>query len=1084
MLKSLYNKGLQRDATLKGLLTLFFFTLMISISWAQEFSLGGKIVDENNQAIPGASVQLKGKNISTLTDQDGVFELRAKLGDVLNVSFVGYTPQQVTVASQQALTVMLLSANNDLDEVVVIGYGTARKRDLTGAVGTVKADDIRNVPVATAAQAITGKVAGVSVVTQSGAPGAGVNILVRGGTSITGETSPLYVVDGFVMEDALMKIDVNDVESIDILKDASATAIYGARGANGVVLVTTKSGKSGRTIVDYNGYVSVEGLSKKLDLLSIEDYVKYQYEFQTLAGRQQDFATMYGGDPSAADFASGAYARIAADYGSRAGLDWQEEVFGGQAILQNHNINVSGGNEKTKMMLSFNNTNQDGILAKSGFRRNSVRAKINHELVKGLNLDFNSMFQDANTQGDGSLGGMLKMSILQPATGGVRFTDEQLLHTDIADELQAINSQYDVYNPIIMNDAVTKGKAARLANVNLGLTAKFLNDFTFRTSGTYQWEQTRTDSWDDGRTMNARNNGGPYGAINNSEGFQWQWTNTLSWLKDINSHHINLMAGHEVRYEESQGLGHDYYEFPSSNFGLKDVSLAGRTERGESEALRYGIVSGFFRGMYNYDDRYLVTATIRADGVSTFKSGNKWGAFPSASAAWNIHNEDFMEDNGVFDQLKLRVGYGTTGNDRIGSTRYTTLYGSTVLGIGNANVVGVKPGDVLGNPLLVWEKTQTTNLALDMSFLKNRINLTADFYNNESKNLLLQVEIPTSTGYKQQYQNIASLRNRGVELSLNSLNISKEDFQWKSAFNITFNRSKINSLYSGSSNDYLLTSYESRINFLTRVGGPVSSFYGYKYDGVYTTDDFEQQADGSYLLKDGVASLKGRNRSTVKPGDVKYATVVGETDEAGNPVWSTEDRTVIGSPEPKFFGGFNNEFIYKNFDLGIFLNFSYGNKAFNMNSQRFMGPYLPNQNSLARMANYYTLIDRDTGLETKDLNKLAELNPGEQNKSQLWSLNATNNIAISDPLDYYLEDASFLRINNITLGYTLPQEVSKRVFMQKLRFYVTLNNIHTFTNYSGYDPEVSASESLLTRGVDNSAYPRTKSFVAGVNLTF
>ncbi|SJN34254.1 TonB family protein / TonB-dependent receptor [Sphingobacterium sp. JB170] len=1057
---------------------------MISLSWAQEFNLKGKVIDASNQAIIGASVQVGGEKSATLTDQDGAFTLTASLGDVLTISYVGYSPEQIKVATQQPLTVILSGSNNDLDEVVVIGYGTARKRDLTGAVGTVKADDIRNVPVTTAAQAITGKVAGVSVVTQSGAPGAGVNILVRGGTSITGSTSPLYVVDGFVMEDALMKIDINDVESIDILKDASASAIYGARGANGVVLVTTKSGKSGRTTVDYNGYVSIEGLSKKLDLLSVADYVKYQYEFQSLQGNQQDFATMYGGDPSSADFASGAYARIAADYGSRSGLDWQEEVFGGQAILQNHNINVSGGNEKTKMMLSFNNTNQDGILAKSGFRRNSIRAKINHELVKGLNLDFSSMFQDANTQGDGSLGGMLKMSILQPATGGVRFTDEQLLYTDIADELQAINSQYDVYNPIIMNDAITKGKAARLANVNLGLTAKFLDDFTFRTSGTYQWEQTRSDSWDDGRTMNARNNGGPYGSINNSEGFQWQWTNTLSWLKDFGNHHLNLMAGHEIRYEESQALGHDYYEFPSSNFGLKDVSLAGRTERGKAEAARYGIVSGFFRAMYNYDDRYLVTATVRADGVSTFKTGNKWGAFPSASAAWNIHNESFMADNGIFDQLKLRVGYGTTGNDKIGSTRYTTLYGSTVLGIGNANVIGVKPGDVLGNPLLVWEKTQTTNLALDMSVLKNRINLTADFYNNESKNLLLQVEIPTSTGYKQQYQNIASLRNRGVELSLNTLNIAKKDFQWKSAFNITFNRSKINGLYNGSANDYLLTSYESRINFYTQVGGPVSTFYGYKYDGVYTTDDFQQQADGTYLLKDGVASQKGKNRNTVKPGDVKYQSVIGETDEAGNPVWSAEDRTSIGSPEPKFFGGFNNEFIFKNFDLGVFLNFSYGNKAFNMNSQRFMGPYLPNQNSLAAMAEYYTLIDPATGMETKDLAKLAEINPDQRSKKQLWSLNPTNNIAISDPLDYYLEDASFLRINNVTLGYTLPTDVSKKLFMQKLRVYVTLNNLHTFTNYSGYDPEVSASESLLTRGVDNSAYPRTKSFVAGVNLTF
>ncbi|MBD1420471.1 SusC/RagA family TonB-linked outer membrane protein [Sphingobacterium chuzhouense] len=1073
-----------RNGDLKRLFVLLFFCGMVSTGWAQEFSLSGRVTDANNKPINGASVQVKGKSVSTLTGEDGTFSLSLTVGDVLEVSYVGYIPEEMTVTNRNPVTVLLTTANNDLDEVVVIGYGTARKRDLTGAVGSVKGDDIRQVPVTTAAQALTGKVAGVNVVTQSGAPGADVNITVRGGTSITGSTAPLYVVDGFVMEDALMKIDANDIENIDILKDASATAIYGARGANGVVLITTKSAKSGRTSVDYNAYMSVERLSQKLDLLGIEEYVKYQYEYQTLAGRQANFANMYGGDVDAPDFASGAYSRIHNDYGSRAGIDWQEEVFGGNGILQNHNVNISGGNEKTKLMLSYNNTNQDGILAKSGFRRNSIRAKVDHQLFEGVNVDFNSLFQDANRQGGGSLGGMLKMSALQPVTGGVRYTDEEMLYTDIGEDLQAIDSQYDIFNPIIMNDARNQERASRLANVNVGLTARFLDNFTFRTQGSYQWGQTRNDFWDDGRTMNARNNRGPYGSIDNAEGFEWQWTNTLSWMKDMDKHHLNLMVGHEVRYEESQGLKHEYFEFPPSNFGLKDVSLAGRTERGESKANRYGIVSGFFRGIYNYDDRYLLTATVRADGVSTFRQGNKWGAFPSASAAWNIHNESFMEDNGIFDQLKLRFGYGTTGNDKIGSTRYATLYGSTVVAVNNTTVIGVRPSNVLGNPDLVWEKTQTANLALDLAFLNNRINLTADFYNNESKNLLLEADIPTSTGYSKQYQNIATLRNRGVELSLNSLNIRNDNFQWKSAFNITFNRSRVGRLFGSAGNEYMITSYDSRVNFYTQVGGPVSTFYGYKYDGVYTTDDFVQNGDGTYTLKDGVASLKGKNRSSIKPGDVKYLPVTGQTDENGNPVWSPDDRTELGNPEPKFFGGVNNEFIYKGFDLSVFLNFAYGNKVFNMNTQRFMGPYLPNQNSLGNMADRFTLIDPITGLETTDLDRLAALNPNQHDANQVWSLNSGNNIAISDPLDYYLEDASFLRINNITLGYTLPGEVSKKAFIQRLRFYVTLNNVHTFTKYSGYDPEVSATDAILTRGVDNSAYPRIKSFVAGINLTF
>jgi len=325
-----------------------------------------------------------------------------------------------------------------------------------------------------------------------------------------------------------------------------------------------------------------------------------------------------------------------------------------------------------------------------------------------------------------------------------------------------------------------------------------------------------------------------------------------------------------------------------------------------------------------------------------------------------------------------------------------------------------------------------------------------------------------------------------VEFTLRTVNIKKQDFQWQTNFNITFNRSKTLGLYGSSSenSDFMLNNLSSRIDFITRVGETVGQFYGYKYDGVYTTDNFTQNADGSYTLKDGVASLKGKNRASIKPGDVKYLPTAGETDSNGNPVWSTNDRTVIGNPEPKFFGGLGNTFSYKKFDLNVFLNFAYGNKAFNMNTQRFMGPYLPNQNSLGKMAERFTLVDPVTGTETKDLNRLAELNPNQYQKDQVWSLNSTNNIAISDALDYYLEDASFLRINNITLGYTMPQELSKRAFIQKMRVFLTLNNIHTFTKFSGYDPEVASTSSILTRGVDNSAYPRTKSFVVGLNLTF
>ncbi|WP_013663793.1 MULTISPECIES: SusC/RagA family TonB-linked outer membrane protein [Sphingobacteriaceae] len=1063
------------------LLTVLLFYALLPSAFSQQPVRGKVISSQDGASLPGVSVFVKGTKQGTTTDADGNFVLQAGEDAVLVFSFMGYHSKEVP--AKGVSTVPLEEDSQGLDEVVVIGYGTARRRDLTGAVGTVKGSEIRNIPVTNAAQAITGRVAGVNVVTQSGAPGADINITVRGGTSITQGTNPLYIVDGFQMENALRNVDINDIESIEVLKDASATAIYGARGANGVILITTKSGKSGKTEVNYNTYFSFEKLSSKLDLLSTEQYVKYQYEFQTLGGKESQWANMFGGDVSSSDFYTGAYDRIARDYGSRAGIDWQDLVFGDQAILQNHNVNINGGSEKTKFMVSYNFTGQDGILAKTGYERNSVRAKFNQRLAEGISLDFNTNLQATKTEGGGSLGGMLKMSVLQPPTGGIRFTDEQLIQSDIAEELQAEDSQYDIYNPIITNDAVTQTKYARLAGVNMGLNVDFLKDFTFRTAGSYQWTQTRSDYWDDGRTRTAQNNKGPYGSRNNSEKFIWQIVNTLSWKKSFDKHNFNAVLGQETTYEESMSLNNTYYEFPENNFGLNDVGMAGRIDRPSSDKSRYGLVSGFARLMYNYDDRYLLTATIRRDGVSKFMPGRQWGTLPSASAAWNIDREQFMENIDFFDQLKFRVGYGTTGNCDIGNNTYTTLYQSTTYAINNVEVNGLKPTDKLGNPLLQWEKTQTTNIGLDFSILKNRVSLTADYYNNISKNLLISVAIPTSTGYTSQNQNVASIRNRGFEFLLNTVNVRSNDFQWTTSLNISFNRSKVLSLFGGD-RDYMRTNLSSRVDFWTELNNTVGLFYGYQYDGIYTTDDFIQNGDGSYTLKDGVASLKGKARSSIKPGDVKYVALSGETDADGNPVWSTNDRTVIGTPEPKYFGGINNTFAYKGFDLSVFLNFSYGNQVFNMNSQRYIGPYLPNQNSLSVMNNRFTLIDPATGMQTSDLGRLAELNPNQHDKKAMWSLHSPNNIAITDALDYYLEDGSFLRINNITLGYTLPKSWLQKAFINNARIYCTLNNIHTFTGYSGYDPEVSATGSILTRGVDNSAYPRTKSIVVGANLTF
>lgn len=1070
------------------LLMLLLISCPLSI-FAQNKTLTGTVRDAIDVVI-GASVTVKGdKSIGTITDMDGNFKLSVPVSaKELVVSFIGYEDQTVLIGNKTHFAVTLKESSVMLEEVVAIGYAKVKRKELTGSSVSVGSKDLAIAPVTTAAQALAGKAAGVNIVQQSGAPGADINITVRGGTSITQGTEPLYIVDGFQMENGLQNVDINDIETIDVMKDASATAIYGARGSNGVILITTKSGKAGKTEVSYNGFVSFDRLGKKLDLMGVEDYVKYQYEFQLLRGNEDNFSNIFGGDINSGDFYTGAYGRIANEYGNRAGIDWQDEVFGNTGITQNHNVNISGGSEKTKYMLSYNYTGEDGIMDKHGYQKNSIRAKINHELWKGVRFDFSSSLQMTKIDGGGSLGGRLKQTILQPVTGGVKWTNEQLLGSDLADLFSEMygGDNYDANNPIINNQSITNEKYTRMATVNAGLEIDILKDLTFRTSGSYMWQQVRKDYWDNGNTKTASSNQSPYGYgyRNNSEKFSWQITNTLNYAFNVKeAHRFNVLLGQETWYQESMNLDNEYRKFSDGNFGLNDVSM-GTPQTWKSGKSRVGLVSLFGRLSYNYSDRYLFTGTLRADGSSKFARGQQWGYFPSASAAWRISEEGFMKDFDFFQNLKLRVGYGTSGNNNVDNNMYATDYGSGHYGYNGSDYITLVPGTTLGNPKLKWEKTTTTNVGLDISILNSRVNLSVDWYNNESSNLLIKNQIPTSTGYTHQFQNIGSIRNRGVELVLNTTNIRTKDFTWTMDFNIAFNRSKVLDIYGDGETDNFITEYESRMGFKIEKGKPLGQFFGLIYDGIYTTDDFTQNADGGYTLNAGVPYLKGSNRENVKPGDAKYRPTAGEVDADGNPVWGTNDRTVIGNAAPNFTGGWNNTFTYKGFDLTIFMNFVVGNDVFSMSTQRFIGPYLANQNTLEKMKNRFTLIDPSTGKESSDLARLAALNPHQYDGNALWNISGNNKTAISERSSYYLEDGSYLRLNTITLGYTLPKKLVQRAKISNARVYCTLNNIHTFTDYTGYDPEVSASSSALTPGIDNSSYPRSKSWVVGVNLTF
>ena len=1075
---------MHKEKTIALKLMLFFAAILVGqATFAQNGIPVSGTVEDKTGPLEGANVTVTGSNSGTRTDKNGKFTLTVPdKKSTLTISSVGYGTRTVQVGNSTTFHITMEAQDKSMDEIVVIGYGTARKKDLTGSTASVSGAEISKIPVTSAAQAITGKVAGVNVVTQSGAPGAAINIVVRGGTSITQGNNPLYIVDGFQMDDGLKNIDMNDIETIDVMKDASATAIYGARGSNGVILITTKSGKSGKTQVSYNGYQSFEKLSKQLSMMNPEQYADYQYEFQVLAGRPDKWTKNFGGDVNDPNFYTGAADYIHNTYGGVPGINWQDVIFGGTAHMQNHSLSVSGGNDKTKILLNGSFTGQDGIVDKHGFQRTNIRAKLNHKISDRVRVDFNTNYNNMQLAGGGSLAGQLKLSLLQPPTGGVRFTDDQLKNTDVSELMQADDSQYDIYNPIITNDAVTQTSYTRQYTTNAGLEIDLLKNLTWRTQGSYMWEQVRGDYWDDGRTKTSQTYNGPYGSRNNRERHSWQVTNTLNWKKYVGDHNFNVMLGQETFYSDSTYLDNTYSDFPANNFGLNNVAMAKTVYTKSSGKSQFALASVFGRLMYSYADRYLVTATLRGDGVSKFAPGRQWGMLPSVSAAWRISEENFMKDNKIFDQLKLRVGYGTTGNCNISNYMYVTGYSGGFYAINNQEISTLTPGSTLANEKLQWEKTNSFNVGLDISVLHNRVNVTADFYNQQANNLLLNNAVPTSTGYSTQFQNIGSIRNRGFEFVVNSTNIRTKDFTWNTSFNISFNRSKVLALYgSGVGADQLIDG-----NFIVKVGQRLGQFYGYQYDGVYTTDDFTQNGNGTYSLNDGVIRLKGGNVATVKPGDIKFKSNAGEIDAKNNPVFSTNDRVPMGNGEPNYTGGITNNFAYKGFDLSVFMNFVGGNKVFNANARRFYGPYLPNENTFAIMSNRFRLIDPATGKETTDLARLAALNPNQYSKDQIWSLHSDNSKSISDPaIDYFLEDGSFLRLNNITLGYSLPHSLLKKAGIVNARFYGTLNNIHTFTKYTGYDPEVNNSSKPTQKGgYDDSAYPRAKSIVVGLNVTF
>lgn len=986
---------------------------------------------------------------------------------------------------QQAVSDTATVDTKDIDEVVIIGYGSVKKSDLTGSVSSVSAKDLAATPAMNALQALQGRAAGLNIVTAGGAPGAGANVTVRGGASITQGTEPLYIVDGFQLDNALNIINPNDIESIDILKGASAIAIYGARGSNGIIVIKTKTGKKGRTTVNYNSFMSFDMLSKKLDMMTnAEQYVKYQYELAQLQGKMTQWSNVYDNNlaTDAPGFYTGAYGRIANRYNSQGTLDWQDRMLGGTGVTTNHNFNFSVGNEKTQAFVSYNYNKQLGLLQNSDETRNSLRANITSELYKGIRVDFNTTFNSNSTNGGGAYSGMKKI-LLQPINGGTLFNQDQLFNTQTYTDFSALDASFDTENPFIETQATTTNRRARNFVANAGLEFDFLNNFTFRTAGQYNWNSTKGTAFSDERSRSALTdpiNTGINGSIANGESYRYQITNTLNYNKTFGEKHkVNALIGNEIIYQESESNSMKLIRFPFPNFGLDQISTATVSEK-DTDRTSNSLLSYFGRVNYNYDDRYLVTGTIRRDGSSKFAEASRWGVFPSVAVAWRASQENFWKDgkiNDIVNDLKFRVEYGVTGNNGIGDNLFRTNFLLTDYPLNNnqGNPAYVTSSN-LGNRNLKWEELKSTNIGVDLALFNNRIKLAAEYYNNEVSGMLLEAVLPVSSGYSRQFQNIGTMRNRGMEFTLNTVNVKSDNFRWSSDFNTSFNRSLVKSLENGQTQKTFSVGSNRAgvVTYYATVGEQLGDMYGYVYQGVYTTDDFTQAANGTLTLKPGVVKPAS---GTPKPGDIKFAA----DNDAGDQF--TRKMVKIGNGTPDFIGGFSNNFSYKGFDMAIFMKFSVGGDIYNA-TKHSLSPYAVFQNVPGEFgSNYYHLIDPNTGVAATDLVRIKELNPNED--TRLWSLSNTNSSYITYPSSYYVEDGSYLRIAQLTLGYSLNREFLSAIMVSNARIYATVNNLATITGYSGFDPEVTAASGVaVTPGYDNSAFPRSRSYVLGINLTF
>ncbi|WP_288147497.1 TonB-dependent receptor [Bacteroides acidifaciens] len=1046
--------------------------ILFSVSFVlAQVLVKGTVKDNLGEGVPGASVQVKGTSQGTITDLDGKFAFSVpNKNAIIVISFIGYVTVEQKVDTQKPMVITLREDTKTLDEVVVVGYQEVRKRDLTGSVAKANMNDVLTAPVASFDQALGGRVAGVNVTSGEGMPGGTMNIVIRGNNSLTQENSPLFVIDGFPVEDtsASSTLNPSDIESIDFLKDASATAIYGARGANGVVIVTTKKGKVGRAQLTYDGSFGVQHITRTIPMMNAYEFVKLQNEMYptVVAG---SYLMNYEGKQWTLE-----------DYRNIDQYNWQDEIFQ-TAWQQSHTLRLTGGTEGVRYNASLSYYDQDGTLLETGYKR--MQGRMNTVVRRGklnmsLTTNYSRSIQTGSTPSATSYSGMNNLFYSVWGYRPVTSPDTPLSFLMDSATDNAVDSSNDYrFNPILSLKNEYRKNYINNLQMNGFAEYEVINGLKVKVSAGYTYDARKNDQFNNSKTRY----GGPTSTdkvnaqVTRSERLTWLNENTVTYQTNIKKKHfINALAGITFQNSDYEAYAFRTTHIPNESLGMAGMS-EGQASTSSSAKSSWSMLSYLGRINYNYKSKYYATASFRVDGSSKFNKNNRFGYFPSASLAWTFTEEEFMKPiKSILSNGKLRFSWGLTGNNRIGEYDYYQLLSVLKSRIGSYTATNSIPSGVypfendatnagtvpisLQNKNLKWETTEQWNLGVDLSFFDERIGLTMDIYRKNTRDLLLAAQLPYSSGFYNATKNIGKVRNEGLEISLNTLNIKTRDFQWSSNFNISFNKNKVLAL--SENQTALMTAvqfdqnYNGQSSYIAKIGLPMGLMYGYVYEGTYKYDDFNKSGN-SYSLKSSVPHFSTENNT--QPGMPKYA------DLNGDGVVDSNDRTIIGRGLPVHTGGLTNDFTYKGIDLSIFFQWSYGNDIMNANRLFF-----ESSNNRSRELNQYASY---TNRWTAD-------NPTSDIPA---ATNSSSNRVISSRI---IEDGSFLRLKNVTIGYTFPSQMTKKWKIDKARIYVAAQNLWTWTGYSGYDPEVSVRNSALTPGLDYSSYPRAYSVSFGVSLGF